>query len=271
MPELPEVETIRRGLALHVVGQRIARVIVRDRRLRWPVPAGMEKRLTGCLIQGISRRGKYLLIDCTSGCLLWHLGMSGSLRIVLPNTPAGKHDHVDIVLASGATVRFTDPRRFGALLWAGSEPETHTLLAGLGPEPLEADFTGQWLYNATRGGRVALKLWLMDARRVAGIGNIYANEALFRAGIRPTRAAGRIARESCLRLVAAIQEILQRAIEAGGSTLRDFVGADGQPGHFQQEYFVYGRGGEPCRVCRTPIRLIRQSGRASYYCPICQR
>lgn len=271
MPELPEVETTRRGLALHIVGQHIARVIVRDRRLRWPVPAGLERRLSGQLINAISRRGKYLLIDCTDGSLLLHLGMSGHLCVVARGTPAGKHDHVDIVLANDAAIRFTDPRRFGAMLWAGAAPETHALLAGLGPEPLETDFTGEWLFQATRGGRVAIKLWLMDARRVVGIGNIYANEALFPAGIRPTRAAGRVTRNSCGRLVVAIQDTLQRAIQAGGSTLRDFVGAGGQPGYFQQEYCVYGRAGEPCCVCGTPIRLIRQSGRASYFCPTCQR
>jgi formamidopyrimidine-DNA glycosylase len=271
MPELPEVETTRRGLAPQVIGKRIARVIIRDRRLRWPVPRGIEKRLSGCLVQAIVRRGKYLLFDCGKGWLLLHLGMSGSLCLVPKNTPPGKHDHVDIVLADGTTVRLTDPRRFGAMLWAGTDPEKHPLLATLGPEPLTEDFSGEWLYAATRRGRIAIKLWLMDSKRLVGVGNIYANEALFRACIRPTRAAGRVAKVPCERLAVGIRETLLQAIEAGGSTLRDFVGAEGQPGYFQQQYLVYGREGLPCITCGTAIRAIRQSGRASYYCPACQR
>lgn len=271
MPELPEVETTRRGLAPHMIGQRIARVIVRDRRLRWPIPWGIEKRLSGCLVQGITRRGKYLLFDCGSGWLLLHLGMSGSLHLVPKSAPAGKHDHVDIVLADETIVRLTDPRRFGAILWAGTDPEKHWLLATLGPEPLAEEFSGPWLYGATRRGRVAIKLWLMDSKRLVGVGNIYANEALFKAGIRPTRAAGRLAKAPCERLAVGIRETLLQAIEAGGSTLRDFVGAEGLPGYFQQQHLVYGRQGLPCFTCGTAIRLIRQSGRASYYCPSCQR
>jgi formamidopyrimidine-DNA glycosylase len=271
MPELPEVETTRRGLAPYMVGKRIARVVVRDRRLRWLVPAGIETKLVGTIVSGLARRGKYLLIECEAGALLWHLGMSGCLRVVASDALPGKHDHVDMVFSDGTTIRFTDPRRFGALLWAGATPETHPLLVALGPEPLERHFSADWLHGATRGGRVAIKLWLMDAKRVAGIGNIYANEALFRAGIRPTRAAGRISRAQCELLVPAIRDTLRRAIRAGGSSLRNFVGAQGEAGYFQQEYLVYGRDGESCTTCGTTIRLVRQGNRSSYFCPRCQR
>lgn len=271
MPELPEVETTRRGLAPHIVGQRIVWVIIRDRRLRWSIQPEIERQLTGRTIRGISRRGKYLLFDCETGWLLLHLGMSGSLRLVSETVPPGRHDHVDIVLGNGKAVRFTDPRRFGAMLWTGTTPDRHPLLAGLGLEPLTDALTGVWLYTATRGARLGIKSWLMDGRRITGIGNIYANEALFRAGIRPTQPAGRIARRRLDRLAPAIQEILHRAIDVGGSTLRDFFDANGNPGCFQQEYFVYGRAGEPCVVCGAPIKLARQSGRATYYCSSCQR
>jgi formamidopyrimidine-DNA glycosylase len=271
MPELPEVETTRRGLSPHIIGQRIDGVVVRDRRLRWPVASGIEEQLIGHIIRATARRGKYLLLDCEVGWLLLHLGMSGSLRLVTHDVPAKKHDHVDILLSNGAAIRFTDPRRFGAMIWAGSTPETHPLLAGLGLEPLGDDLSGQWLYGATRGAKVAIKLWLMDAKRITGIGNIYANEALFRAGIRPTSPAGGISLKRLERLAVAIQETLLRAIEAGGSTLRDFVDASGNPGYFQQEYFVYGRAGENCHACHHNIKLIRQSGRATFYCSNCQR
>jgi len=271
MPELPEVETVRRGLTPHVIGRRISNVVIRDRRLRWPIATDIEERLIGCTIRGTARRGKYLLIDCESGWLLLHLGMSGSLRIISSRSPAEKHDHVDIVLDNDTAVRFNDPRRFGAMLWTSAALETHPLLAGLGIEPLTDTLSGQWLYAATRGAATAIKLWLMDAKRITGIGNIYANEALFRAGIRPTTPAGRISLPRYERLAGAIQETLRRAIEAGGSTLRDFVDANGNPGYFQQEYFVYGRALERCRICNKTITLIRQSGRATFYCPNCQR
>lgn len=271
MPELPEVETIRRGLIPHIIGRRIESVIVRDRRLRWPITFDIEKQLIGRTIHDTARRGKYLLVNCLNGWLLLHLGMSGSLRIVSDQLTAGKHDHVDIILDNGTAIRFTDPRRFGAILWAGLNPELHPLLASLGIEPLTEALSGQWLYTATRRSNIAIKLWLMDAKRITGIGNIYANEALFHAGIRPTTPAARISLLRYERLAVAIQDTLHRAIAAGGSTLRDFVGADGSPGYFQQEYFVYGRAGEKCRSCNKTIALIRQGGRATYYCPNCQR
>ena len=271
MPELPEVETTRRGLVPHLIGRRIVSVQVRERRLRWPVTPELESRVQGATVRAVRRRAKYLLIDLGAGSLLVHLGMSGRLRLVEPAQPAGRHDHVDIVLDSGLALRLTDPRRFGALLWLAAGPEEHTLLKGLGPEPLSAALTGEWLYAATRGARVAIKLWLMDSRRIVGIGNIYASEALARAGIHPTRAAGRIGRARCDKLAQAIRATLESAIRAGGSTLRDFVHVDGQPGYFQQEYRVYGREGEPCRTCGAAIRQIRQGARSTFYCPACQR
>jgi formamidopyrimidine-DNA glycosylase len=271
MPELPEVEITRRGLAARLTGQRIADVVVRDRRLRWPVSAELERQLIGATIAGIERRGKYLLFDCGHGYMLAHLGMSGSLRMVPVSTPAQKHDHLDLVLENALAMRLTDPRRFGAVLWLGTEPEKHPLLAGLGIEPLSAALSAQWLYAATRKAKVAMKLWLMNGHRITGIGNIYANEALFRAGVRPTRRAGSVTRRQCELLVPAIRETLYEAIEAGGSTLRNFVDSDGKPGYFQQQYVVYGRAGEPCVNCGTPIKMVRQGGRASYYCPTCQR
>ncbi|MES2353565.1 MAG: bifunctional DNA-formamidopyrimidine glycosylase/DNA-(apurinic or apyrimidinic site) lyase [Pseudomonadota bacterium] len=271
MPELPEVEITRRGLAPHIVGQRIDSVVIRDRRLRWPISADMEKQLTGKIIGGTSRRGKYLLLDCEAGWLILHLGMSGNLRIIPSNTPAKKHDHIDILLGNNTAIRFSDPRRFGAMLWTDEAPETHRLLIGLGLEPLSETLSAHWLYTSTRGTRVAIKSWLMDAKRITGIGNIYANEALFRAGIRPTRPAGQISLQRLERLASAIKDTLSRAIEAGGSTLRDFCDANGNPGYFQQEYFVYGRAIKPCLICETPIKLIRQNGRATYYCATCQR
>jgi formamidopyrimidine-DNA glycosylase len=270
MPELPEVEITRRGLASHIVGQRIDTVIVRDRRLRWPITPNIEEQLAGRTILAITRRGKYLLLNCETGWLLLHLGMSGRLRVVPSHTPAGKHDHVDILLLNGTAIRFTDARRFGTMLWAGTIPEAHPLLADLGLEPLTDTLSGQWLLAATRGAKIAIKSWLMDSKRITGVGNIYANEALFRAGIRPTCPAGRISLSRLERLAVAIRETLCRAIDAGGSTLRDFTDANGKPGYFQQEYFVYGRAAKHCLVCGKTIKVIRQGGRATYYCSNCQ-
>jgi formamidopyrimidine-DNA glycosylase len=235
------------------------------------VPPGLEAQLIGATIAGIERRGKYLLFDCGHGYLLAHLGMSGSLRLLPADTPAKKHDHFDLLLENALIMRLTDPRRFGAILWLGSEPDKHSLVARLGIEPLGDALNGQWLYTATRQAKIALKLWLMDGHRITGIGNIYANEALFRAGVRPTRRAGALTRKQCDLLVPAIRETLNKAILAGGSTLRDFVGSDGNPGYFQQQYMVYGRAGEACRICDTAIKVVRQGGRATYYCPVCQR
>ena len=271
MPELPEVETTRRGLAPHMQGHRIDAVIVRNRALRWPIPRGLAKQVSGRTVRAVERRGKYLLIDCGAGWMILHLGMSGSLRVVPNGTPAGKHDHVDLVLSSEMIARLTDPRRFGALLWEPDDPLHHPLLARLAPEPLGTEFQAGWLHARTRGRRAAIKTIVMDSHIVVGVGNIYASESLFRAGIHPGLAAGRVSLLRCDKLVAAIQETLAAAIAAGGSTLRDYVGAQGDPGYFQQTYFVYGRRGKPCRVCGTAIKALRQGQRSTFFCPVCQR
>lgn len=270
MPELPEVETTRRGIEPHLVGQRVDRVLVRDRRLRWPVPEDLDVRLSGQRIEAVERRAKYLLIKAETGTLIVHLGMSGSLRLVNAAQPVGKHDHVDILLESGQALRYTDPRRFGAMLWS-EEPLAHVLLASLGPEPLGGDFDGDRLYRLSRGRSMAVKPFIMDNAVVVGVGNIYASEALFAAGIDPRRPAGSISRARYLKLGEEIRRILAMAIERGGTTLRDFVGGDGKPGYFQQELFVYGRAGEFCKSCGSTLREIRVGQRASVYCSRCQR
>jgi len=270
VPELPEVETTRRGLAPHMQGQRIEAVIVRNRALRWPIPRDLAKQICGRTVRAVERRGKYLLIGCGTGWMILHLGMSGSLRVVPKKTPPGKHDHVDLVLSSGMVARLTDPRRFGALLWEAGDPLRNPLLARLAPEPLGTDFHAAWLHARTRGRRAAIKTVMMDSHIVVGVGNIYASESLFRAGIHPGLAAGRVSLLRCAKLVASIRETLAAAIEAGGSTLRDYVGAEGHPGNFQQTYFVYGRQGEPCRVCSTAIKALRQGQRSTFFCPVCQ-
>ena len=270
MPELPEVETTRLGLVPRVVGRRIRGVVVRERRLRWPVPANLASRLGGERVRAIRRRGKYLLFDFDAGHLLVHLGMSGSLTVVPAGRPARRHDHVDLALDSGEVVRLNDPRRFGAMLWV-RDPDRHALLEGLGVEPFDAAFGGAHLHRLAQGRRAPVKQFLMDARVVTGVGNIYANEALFAARIHPSRAAGRISRARFDRLAREVRSTLERALAAGGSTLRDFVGSDGEPGHFQLEYAVYGREGEPCPACGRAVRATRHGGRSSFYCPSCQR
>ncbi|MFP4080907.1 MAG: bifunctional DNA-formamidopyrimidine glycosylase/DNA-(apurinic or apyrimidinic site) lyase [Ectothiorhodospira sp.] len=271
MPELPEVETTRRGLAPHLVGHTFTGARVRNPRLRWPVPPDLAQRLADRPIEALTRRGKYLLIHAPPGITLLHLGMSGSLRLVTHDTPAGPHDHVDLCLDSGRVLRLHDPRRFGSLHWFEAAGPPHPLLTRLGPEPLEPGFDGAYLHQASRGRRVSIKSLVMNARVVAGIGNIYANEALFLAGIRPRRAAGRITQREAGDLVAALRRVLKEALEQGGTTLRDFVREDGRPGYFTQSLRAYGRAGRPCPVCHTPIRQIPQQGRSSYYCPRCQR
>jgi formamidopyrimidine-DNA glycosylase len=275
MPELPEVETTRRGLAPHVLGQAIKAAVVRNPALRWTVPAHLTEILQGRTIHSIERRGKYLLFEITGarhpGWLILHLGMSGSLRIVGADTPPGPHDHFDLQLGSGSVLRLRDPRRFGAVLWTQDDVLRHPLLAHLGVEPLSDDFNGARLHAASRSRSAAIKVALMDARLVVGVGNIYANEALFEAGINPKTPARRLGPARCERLAEAIKSTLHRAIQAGGSSLRDFVGANGNPGYFQQQYFVYGRTGEPCRQCGRPIRQIRQGSRSTFYCPHCQK
>lgn len=271
MPELPEVETTLRGIAPHLARRRVVQVAIRNASLRWPIPANLPKLLQGQAIRGVKRRGKYLLVAFDHGTLILHLGMSGSLRIQASDTRAEKHDHFDLVLDDGQMLRLRDPRRFGAVLWHEGDVAQHPLLAALGPEPLEQDFDGEYLYRATRSRRAAVKLAIMDSHLVVGVGNIYANEALFRAGIRPQLAANKLSLPRCRRLAQNIKEVLLEAISQGGSTLRDFLHSDGSSGYFQQHYFVYGRAGEPCRTCGTPIGQIRQAQRSSFYCPSCQK
>jgi formamidopyrimidine-DNA glycosylase len=307
VPELPEVETTRRGLAPHLEGRRVRAVRVREPRLRWPVPEDLGQHLTGARLARIDRRAKYLLLRFPAGVLLGHLGMSGSLRLVPPQTPWRTHDHVevlfdplgaerapagapaeavvdaaaeadaetDVVPERPVALRLNDPRRFGSLHWidapADAAEPAHFLLDALGPEPLDAAFDGAWLHARARGRRAPVKAFLMDARTVVGVGNIYAAEALFRAGIHPARAAGRIARARYDALAESVRGVLGEAVAMGGTTLRDFVGSDGKPGYFRQSLSVYGRDGEPCRVCGTTLKGARLGQRATVWCPRCQR
>lgn len=271
MPELPEVETTLRGLVPHLANRRVADVIIRHPQLRWPVPQNLPILLRGQTIRALRRRAKYLLLEFDHGTLMLHLGMSGSLRILPASTPPQAHDHFDLVLDNGQLMRLRDPRRFGAVLWHEGDINTHPLLAALGPEPLAKEFNAAYLYQAAHKRKAAIKLVIMDHHVVTGVGNIYANEALFRAGIRPQRAANRLSRERCTRLVQTIRQTLRAAIKLGGSSLRDFVDSSGDPGYFQQHYFVYGRTGEPCRQCGAIIKQIKQGQRSSFYCPRCQR
>ncbi|MDQ3495335.1 MAG: bifunctional DNA-formamidopyrimidine glycosylase/DNA-(apurinic or apyrimidinic site) lyase [Pseudomonadota bacterium] len=282
MPELPEVETTRRGLAPHLEGHRVFAVTLRRPDLRWPIPPEVARELPGQRIEAVRRRAKYLLLDTTAGSALMHLGMSGSLRVLPATAPAGPHDHVDIALsppAGGARrlLRFNDPRRFGCLLWQ-APGETHPLLRGLGPEPLADDtvsagaaFDGDYLYARSRGRRAPVKAFLMDQRIVVGVGNIYAAEALFAAGVSPLRAAGRVSRERYRTLAAEIARILGHAIARGGTTLRDFLAPDGAPGYFEQELSAYGRGGRPCPRCGRPLKQAWLAQRATVWCGHCQR
>lgn len=272
MPELPEVETTLRGIHDHLVDARVADWEVRQPRLRWPVE--MPEQLRGGKIRRVWRRAKYLVVELDCGALILHLGMSGSLRLLPRDTPPRTHDHVDLMLDSGWMLRLTDPRRFGSIHFqalSDGEAEQHWLLAGLGPEPLGNAFSGDYLYQRARGRRLAVKNFIMDAKVVVGVGNIYANEALFSAGIRPRVAAGRVTRSRYERLARAVRDVLAAAIAEGGTTLRDFVGGDGRPGYFSSELNVYGRESEPCRVCATPLTGIRTGQRATVYCRCCQR
>jgi len=285
MPELPEVETTMRGIAPHMHNQTVAKILVRDSRLRWPIPPEISLA-EGQRVTGLRRRGKYILIDLQQGSLIIHLGMSGSMRVLLEPRPAGKHDHFDILMesgvmesgamesgevANGVCVRFNDPRRFGAFLWAASGAENHKLLAQLGPEPLSDSFTAEYLYQRSRGRKVAVKNFIMNGHVVVGVGNIYASEALFMAGIHPTRAAGRVSEIRYQGLVEAIVDVLRRAIERGGTTLRDFVNSEGSPGYFAQELLVYDRAGRDCFQCGGAVRQKVIGQRSSYFCPACQR
>ncbi|MCY3820958.1 MAG: bifunctional DNA-formamidopyrimidine glycosylase/DNA-(apurinic or apyrimidinic site) lyase [Gammaproteobacteria bacterium] len=269
MPELPEVETTLRGIAPSILNRRIAAFDIREPRLRWPVRIPSEVR--GKRIVRLTRRAKYLLLHADTGALILHLGMSGHLRIVSGNVPPGKHDHLDILLDHGLALRLTDPRRFGSLHWQPHPVGDHWLLRNLGVEPLSEAFTGDYLHAESRGRRLAVKNFLMDARIVVGIGNIYANEALFESGVRPRTAAGRLSRPRYRKIAAATRETLSAAIDQGGTTLRDFVGSDGRPGYFANELFVYGREGKPCRRCGSLLKGLRVGQRSTVYCPSCQR
>ena len=269
MPELPEVETTRRGLAPHLVGRRVVALDIRQPRLRWPIPRALREKLPGQRIDAIERRAKYLLVHTQAGSALLHLGMSGSLRVLPASTPFGAHDHVDWRLDSGRILRFTDPRRFGSQLWQ-APGKIHPLLAGLGPEPLDDAFNGEHLWQRSRGRSAAVKTFLMDQAVVVGVGNIYASEALFHAGIHPKRAAGSISRARYARLADETKRVLQYSITRGGTTLRDFINPDSEPGYFEQELFVYGRDGQPCKVCGSPIKAVVLGQRTAYFCPHCQ-
>lgn len=271
MPELPEVETTRRGIEPHIVGRRIARLRVHEARLRWPVELTRVDTFTGAAIRRAGRRAKYLLIETDAGTLILHLGMSGSLRVLPATTPRIAHDHVDIELDSGQTLRFNDPRRFGSLLFTTGDPTAHPLLEMLAPEPLDDAFDGDYLWRITRRRAVAIKQLIMNSRLVVGVGNIYASEALFRARVRPRRQARSLTRKECARLARAIKATLTMALKAGGTTLRDYVGADGNPGYFRQRLYVYERAGLPCRVCGKPVRQFTQGQRSTYWCAHCQK
>ena len=271
MPELPEVETTRRGIAPHIEGRSLVRVLVRQPQLRWPVPEADLQQLPPARLVSVQRRAKYLLLEFGKGTVLLHLGMSGSLRIVEQQEAVGRHDHLDLLFDNDLTLRLTDPRRFGAVLWLGASPREHPLLAKLGPEPFSDEFTGSYLYDRSRSRKLPVKQFIMDQQIVTGAGNIYASEALFHSGIRPTRPAGRISLLRYQRLADAIKETLAQAIALGGTTLRDFVGSDGKPGYFQQQLHVYGRTGLPCNRCGRPLQETRLGNRSSVYCSHCQR
>lgn len=271
MPELPEVETTRCGIEPHITGSCVNDVIIRQSKLRWPISSRLKQALPGQKIISVTRRGKYLLLHATRGTVIIHLGMSGTLKLTDSYQAPQKHDHFDIVFNHNQTLRLHDPRRFGAVLWTTRPPLNHPLLNSLGPEPLEDDFNSGYLFKHSRNRRVTIKAFIMNSKVVVGIGNIYASEALFRSGIRPTIAAGKISKLRYQRLVNAIKAVLQAAIAEGGTTLRDFTNGEGKPGYFKQKLLVYGRAGEPCTVCNKTIKHSQQNQRATYYCSHCQR
>ena len=269
MPELPEVETTLRGVAPHSVGRKVSELKVRNRSMRWPVPAGIEAELKNKKLADIERRGKYLLFKFTHGTAILHLGMSGSLRVMPTNSTPEKHDHIDICFGERC-LRFNDPRRFGCFLWTPEPSESHDLIQHLGPEPLSDDFNAEYLFSKSRKRKQNIKTFIMDAKVVVGVGNIYANEALFESGIHPLKAAGKLSKAKSEQLSENIKNILQNAITRGGTTLRDFVGGDGKPGYFAQELKVYGHGGEPCRTCAKPLTEKQIAKRTTVYCTQCQ-
>lgn len=270
MPELPEVETTARALRPVLRGRKVSTVVIRNRRLRWPVPADLEDSLSGARVLDVTRRAKYLLIRTNRGTLIVHLGMSGSFCIVPREKPPGKHDHIDIVTDRGRIIRYHDPRKFGSFHWTTADPDTHRLLAGLGPEPWDDTVNGEYLYSLSRRRPGPIKAFLMDGRVMVGIGNIYANEALFLAGIRPARPAKKVTRDGYEVLVACVRQVLEDAIRAGGTTLRDFAAGRGQAGDFQVSLNVYGRAGKPCPICGSRLLRKRISGRPTVWCPRCQ-
>ncbi|HAG97020.1 MAG: DNA-formamidopyrimidine glycosylase [Pseudomonadales bacterium] len=269
MPELPEVETTRRGIEPHIVGKRVKALHVRQPRLRWPVPPAIHEA-EGRKLQAVQRRGKYLLLRFSNGTIIAHLGMSGSMRIAARGEPPLFHDHVDLECSDGTLLRYCDPRRFGAWLWTRDDPLQHELIVRLGPEPLTEAFNVDYLVARAKGRKSSVKTFIMDSHVVVGVGNIYANEALFMAGIHPKRPAGRISRARYARLVSAIKAVLAASIDMGGTTLRDFVGGDGKPGYFKQTLRVYGRAGQPCVGCKGPLTEIRLGQRSTVFCKLCQ-
>ena len=270
MPELPEVETSRRGIEPHILKQPVCDVIIRQKKLRWPIPTALKKHLIGQIIQHVERRGKYILLRTQVGTVILHLGMSGSLRILDKGTPPEKHDHFDLVFKH-TLLRLRDPRRFGAVLWTKADPLKHKLICNMGPEPLSNTFNADYLYQASRKRKVAIKILLMNSHIVVGVGNIYANESLFSAGINPKRRADQISLARYQTLVSCVKDILKRAIEQGGTTLKDFTQQDGKPGYFQQTLRVYGRTNLPCTLCNKPISQIKQGQRSTFYCTHCQK
>ncbi|MAS81778.1 MAG: DNA-formamidopyrimidine glycosylase [Legionellales bacterium] len=270
MPELPEVETTRQGISPFIVGEVVKKIVLRERQLRWPIPTGLKRSLKNQLITKLNRRAKYLLFYTDNGCMILHLGMSGSLRIVKDMQAPGKHDHVDIIFKSGHILRYRDPRKFGSILWTKHDPMKHILLSHLGPEPLTYEFQADYLYAQSRKRTKPIKNFIMDSCIVVGIGNIYANEALFQAGIRPTKRAGEISKTRYKRLVVEIKNVLSQAIKKGGTTIRDFINGEGKPGYFKNELQVYDRAGRPCSSCEMPIKVIRLGQRSTFYCRNCQ-
>ncbi len=272
MPELPEVETSRRGIEPHIINRKIGDVVIRQYKLRWPIPKSLPSKIKNHKLIQVARRGKYLLLNFDhAGTVIIHLGMSGSLRICTASTPVGKHDHIDFVFSNRKVLRLTDPRKFGCVLWTKQAIEEHKLLSKLGPEPLNDEFNAEYLYAQSRKRNCAIKSFIMNSHVVVGVGNIYASESLFIAGINPKRKAGSLSKLRCEKLVVAIKQILDDAIKQGGTTLRDFTREDGQPGYFAQQLRVYGRADEACSECGKPIKQITQQNRSTFYCTSCQK
>lgn len=271
MPELPEVETTRRGIEPHISHHTIKDIVIRQHALRWPVPKLLPKRARGQTIKDVDRRGKYLLLRLDNGTIIIHLGMSGNLRVCSAEASVRKHDHVDFILDNNRILRLHDPRRFGAVLWSSDVPENHKLLSSLGPEPLGDAFDGKYLYQQSRKRTASIKSFIMNSHIVVGVGNIYACESLFLAGINPKRQAGSLSLARCEKLATAIKQVLHESITQGGTTLRDYLRENGMPGYFAQRLFVYGKAGEPCAQCGHPIKRIIQQQRSTFYCSKCQK